>query len=142
MIASALILDAGFLVSVDRGERSAQEFLTAALVHETPLTTTHPIVAQVWRNGTRQARLARFLQSVVIIALDNGPEVGKLLARSGTSDVVDAHLVVVAVQRSEPVLTGDVDDLKLLVDALPDRRPPVLPWPYTCALSARLSGRT
>lgn len=129
MIASALILDAGFLVSVDRGERSAQEFLTAALVHETPLTTTHPVVAQVWRNGTRQARLARFLQSVVIIALDNGPEVGKLLARSGTSDVVDAHLVVVAVQRSEPVLTGDVDDLKLLVDALPDRRPPVLPWP-------------
>jgi hypothetical protein len=129
VIASALILDAGFLVSVDRGERSAQEFLTAALVHETPLTTTHPVVAQVWRNGTRQARLARFLQSVVIIALDNGPEVGKLLARSGTSDVVDAHLVVVAVQRSEPVLTGDVDDLKLLVDALPDRRPPVLPWP-------------
>ena len=129
MIASALILDAGFLVSVDRGERSAQEFLTAALVHETPLTTTHPVVAQVWRNGTRQARLARFLQSVVIVALDNGPEVGKLLARSGTSDVVDAHLVVVAVQRSEPVLTGDVDDLKLLVDALPDRRPPVLPWP-------------
>jgi len=124
-----LILDAGFLVSVDRGERSAQEFLTAALVHETPLTTTHPVVAQVWRNGTRQARLARFLQSVVIVALDNGPEVGKLLARSGTSDVVDAHLVVVAVQRSEPVLTGDVDDLKLLVDALPDRRPPVLPWP-------------
>lgn len=129
MIASALILDAGFLVSVDRGERSAQEFLTAALVHETPLTTTHPVVAQVWRNGTRQARLARFLQSVVIVALDSGPEVGKLLARSGTSDVVDAHLVVVAVQRSEPVLTGDVDDLKLLVDALPDRRPPVLPWP-------------
>jgi len=124
-----LILDAGFLVSVDRGERSAQEFLTAALVHETPLTTTHPVVAQVWRNGTRQARLARFLQSVVIVALDSGPEVGKLLARSGTSDVVDAHLVVVAVQRSEPVLTGDVDDLKLLVDALPDRRPPVLPWP-------------
>jgi len=129
VIASALILDAGFLVSVDRGERSAQEFLTAALVHETPLTTTHPVVAQVWRNGTRQARLARFLQSVVIVALDSGPEVGKLLARSGTSDVVDAHLVVVAVQRSEPVLTGDVDDLKLLVDALPDRRPPVLPWP-------------
>jgi hypothetical protein len=129
VIVSALILDAGFLVSVDRGERSAQEFLTAALVHETPLTTTHPVVAQVWRNGTQQARLARFLQSVVIIALDNGPEVGKLLARSVASDVVDAHLVVVAVQRSEPLVTGDVDDLKLLVDALPDRRPPVLPWP-------------
>lgn len=129
MIVSALILDAGFLVSVDRGERAAQEFLTAALVHDTALTTTHPIVAQVWRNGKRQARLARFLRSVVIVALDDGSEVGNLLARSGTSDVVDAHLVVVAVRRSEPVLTGDVDDLKLLIDAVPNRRPHVLPWP-------------
>ena len=129
MIVSALILDAGFLVSVDRAERAAQEFLAAALVHDTPLTTTHPVVAQVWRNGKRQARLARFLRSVVIVALDDGSEVGNLLARSGTSDVVDAHLVVIAVRRSEPVLTGDVDDLKLLVDALPDRRPNILPWP-------------
>ncbi len=129
MIASALILDAGFLVSVDRGERNAQAFLTAALVHDTPLTTTHPVVAQVWRNGSRQARLARFLQSVVIVALEDGPEIGHLLARSGTSDVVDAHLVVVAVRRSEPVLTGDADDLELLVAALPDRRPNVLRWP-------------
>lgn len=129
MTASALILDAGFLISVDRGERIAQAFLTAALVHHTPLTTTHAVVAQVWRNGSRQARLARFLRSVTIIALEDGPEVGNLLARSGTSDVVDAHLVVVAVQRSEPVLTGDVDDVELLVAALPARRPDVFAWP-------------
>jgi len=124
-----LILDAGFLISVDRGERTAQVFLAAALVHETPLTTTHPVVAQVWREGARQARLARFLQSVVVVAFDDGPEVGNLLARSGTSDVVDAHLVVVAVRSAEPILTGDVHDLELLAAALPEHRPHVLSWP-------------
>jgi hypothetical protein len=124
-----LILDAGFLISVDRGERAAQEFLTAALVHETPLTTTHPVVAQVWRDGARQARLARFLRSVVVVAFDDGPEVGSLLARSETSDVVDAHLVAVAVRRAEPILTGDVHDLESLTATLAERRPNLFSWP-------------
>lgn len=124
-----MILDAGFLISVDRGERAAQEFLTAALIHETPLTTTHPVVARVWRDGARQARLARFLQSVIVVAFDDGPEVGNLLARSGTGDVVDGHLVVVAVRRSEAILTGDVHDLESLTAALPDHRPRLLSWP-------------
>ena len=124
-----MILDAGFLISVDRGERTAREFLTAALAHDTPLTTTHPVVAQVWRDGARQARLARFLQSVVVVAFDDGPEVGNLLARAGTSDVVDAHLVVVAVQRSEPILTGNIHDLESLTSALPERQPNVFNWP-------------
>ncbi len=124
-----MILDAGFLISVDRGEHTAREFLTAALAHDTPLTTTHPVVAQVWRDGARQARLARFLQSVVVVAFDDGTEVGNLLARAGTSDVVDAHLVVVAVQRSEPILTGDIHDLESLTSALNERRPNVFNWP-------------
>lgn len=124
-----MILDAGFLVSVDRGERVAQEFLTAALLHETPLTTTHPVIAQVWRDGARQARLTRFLRSVVALSFDDGHDVGNLLARAGTSDVVDAHLVVVAVRRAEPILTGDVHDLESLTAALPERRPQLLSWP-------------
>jgi hypothetical protein len=124
-----LILDAGFLISVDRGERKAQAFLAAALLHETPLTTTHPVVAQVWRDGARQVRLAQLLQSVVIVSFDDGPEVGRLLDRSGSSDVVDAHLVVVAVRRSEPILTGDMNDLESIASALPEWRPNVLNWP-------------
>ena len=124
-----MLLDAGFLISVDRGERAAQEFLLAALAHRTVLTTTHPVVAQVWRDGARQARLARLLQSLVVVALDDGPDVGSLLARSGTSDVVDAHLVAVAVRRAEPILTGDVDDIESLTSVLRERQPKVFAWP-------------
>ncbi len=124
-----MILDAGFLISLDRGHRAAREFLTAALRHETPLRATHPVVAQVWRNGARQARLARFLGGIAVHPLDDGHAVGVILARAGTADVVDAHLVSVAIGLSEPVLTADVDDLATLVASLPvHRRPRILPW--------------
>ena len=66
---------------------------------------------------------------MVVLAFDDGPEVGSLLARSGTSDVVDAHLVVVAARRSEAILTGDVHDLESLTAALPDHRPRLFSWP-------------
>lgn len=124
-----MILDAGFLISIDRGERSAQEFLTATLRRHTALTTTHPVVAQVWRNGARQSRLARFLDTIVVHPLDDGVAVGSILARSRTSDVVDAHLVALAVRLAHPILTGDSADLETLVASLPNHRPRVLRWP-------------
>ena len=88
-----MILDASFLISVDREELAAKAFIAAAIRRGTPLRSTHPVVAQVWRNGARQARLAQFLNTVEIHPFDDGHGVGSLLARSGTSDVVDAHLV-------------------------------------------------
>lgn len=116
-------------MSVDRGERSAQEFLHAALQRRTTLSTTHPVVAQVWRNGARQARLVRFLATITVHPFDNGHAVGAILARSRTADVVDAHLVVVAVELSEPILTGDVGDIEVLVASLPNARPRIHRWP-------------
>jgi hypothetical protein len=126
-----VILDAGFLVSIDRGERSAQEFLHGALRRNTRLNTTHPVVAQVWRDGARQARLRRFLTSVTVHPLDNGSVVGAVLARSKTTDVVDAHVVTLAILLQEPILTGDPDYLAHLVDSLPIAtfRPRIHRWP-------------
>jgi predicted nucleic acid-binding protein len=124
-----LILDAGFLISIDRGERAAREFLTATLRHGTPLSTTHPVVAQVWRDGARQSRLARFVDTVVVHPFDDGVAVGRILARSRTTDVVDAHLVAVALRLAQPILTGDITDLETLAASLPDHQPRVLRWP-------------
>ena len=124
-----MILDAGFLISIDRGERPAQEFLSATLRHGTPLSTTHPVVAQVWRNGARQARLARFLGTVVVHPFDDVASVGSMLARSQTTDVVDAHLVAVSLRLVKPIVTGDIADLEALTASLPDHRPRVLRWP-------------
>lgn len=124
-----MILDAGFLISVDRDEEPARALITAMQRHRTPLHTTDPVVAQVWRNGARQARLAGFLKTVEVHPLDDGRAVGLLLARAGTSDVVDAHLVVLAVRLGDSVLTGDDADLNRLTDALPSNRPVIHLWP-------------
>lgn len=124
-----MILDAGFLISIDRSERAARTFLTAATRSETSLHTTHPVVAQVWRHGSRQARLSAFLKTITIHALDDGRPVGQLLAQTGVSDVVDAHLVITAVRIGHDILTGDPDDLTALSEALGPAAPTVHPWP-------------
>ena len=124
-----MILDAGFLISVDRGEEPARLLLTAFDRRRVALHTTEPVVAQVWRNGARQARLAAFLHTLEIHPLDDGRAVGLLLARTGTTDVVDAHLIVLAVRLRDALLTGDPDDLDQLADSLPSNRPRIESWP-------------
>jgi len=124
-----VILDAGFLVSVDRGERTAHAFVAAAVRAGTALHTTEPVVAQVWRDGSRQARLPRFLDVVTVHPLDDGRAIGRVLARTGTTDVVDAHLVVCAVRSGHDVLTGDPDDLVRLAGAFGPAAPTVHAWP-------------
>ena len=59
-----MILDAGLLIAIDRGEHAARAFVARALDDSAVLRTTAPVVAQVWRNGHRQARLARLLDGV------------------------------------------------------------------------------
>lgn len=45
-------------------------------------------------------------------------DVGRLLGRSGTGDVVDAAVVVTAIQHNAIVLTSDPQDLAKLADAI------------------------
>ncbi len=124
-----MILDAGFLISVDRSERTAHTFLAAATRSETVLHTTHPVVAQVWRNGSRQARLSAFLKTITIHPLDDGRPVGRLLAQTKTPDVVDAHLVILALRLGHDILTGDPHDLSKLTAVLGPAAPTVHAWP-------------
>ncbi len=126
-----MILDAGFLISLDRSERAADAFLTEATRSETSLYTTEPVVAQVWRGGSRQARLAAFLKTIVIYPLDDGRAVGQLLAQTATSDVVDAHVVITAVRLGRDILTGDANDLSALSAVLGPAAPTVHSWPQT-----------
>ncbi len=83
----------------------------------------------MWRGGSRQARLAAFLTTIVIHPLDDGRPVGQLLAQTETSDVVDAHVVITAVRLGHDVLTGDPDDLTTLSAVLGPASPIVHSWP-------------
>lgn len=112
------VLDSGALVAFERSDRRVVAILARALHHGDPLVVPAGVVAQVWRDGRRQSRLARLLGSPVceVLALDDrsARAAGQLCGTSGTADVVDASVVVVARQRALRVLTTDVDDLRRL----------------------------
>jgi hypothetical protein len=113
-----LVLDAGAFIAVERADRRVMALL--AREHRAGRTpTTHGgVVGQVWRGDARQARVSRLLGASAVVALDDdlGRASGALLARSGTSDVVDAALVLIAADGDE-ILTSDVDDLATLAAA-------------------------
>lgn len=113
-----VVLDAGALLAVERRDRRVLGLLRAAEENGEPLTTSAAVIAQVWRGGPRQAPVARALVSVRAQALtpDIGRQLGVLLGRSGTSDVVDAHVVWLA-EDHDVLLTSDPNDLTRLLDA-------------------------
>ena len=115
-----MILDASLLVAFDRGERAARSFLAAAVRADEALHTTAPVLAEVWRDGARQARPAHIAKSMIVhpFAADDYTAVGQMLARSGTGDVVDAHLVVLAARTGHSIITSDAGDFIALAGHL------------------------
>lgn len=125
----ALIYDAGALIAADHGDRRF------ALLHEKALAITNTIpivpaavVGQVWRDGAKQARLARLLKGVSVEPLDEttAKEAGILCGRSATSDVIDAVVVAVAMRQRAGIMTSDSGDIAKLINAYGGVfRPPV-----------------
>jgi hypothetical protein len=113
-----LILDAGALVAVERSSREVIALIKRERLAERTPITHGGVVGQVWRGGGRQASLARLLPGLDVVALDAdlGRRAGALLARSRTTDVIDAAIVLLA-QDGDEILTSDPDDLRALVAA-------------------------
>lgn len=117
-----LTLDAGALIAFERNDRRMVALLARALEHELDLVVPAVVVAQVWRDGRRQARLARLLRSedVEVEVLDDqrAREAGQLCGVRGTHDIVDATVVLCARRRGHAVVTSDAGDLRVLDDSL------------------------
>lgn len=107
--------DAGALIAADRNDRQFWAYHRRLLSRGRRPVTTAPIVAQVSRSA-RQALLHRLINGCDVVGFEevDAREVGRLLARSGTSDVVDAHLVVVAGRLRARAVTSDIDDIEHL----------------------------
>lgn len=115
-------LDAGGLIALDRNDRRVVVLLARAVETNSRVTIPASALAQAIRRPERQARLARLIRqpSSDVVPLDrvDAVNVGRLLAASGTSDVVDAHVVVCARRTAQRVVTSDPDDLTLLDPAV------------------------
>jgi predicted nucleic acid-binding protein len=64
---AVLVLDAGVLIAHERGERSPAAWLDRAAREAVDIADAAPTIAEVWRDGPRQARLARLLNVCRII---------------------------------------------------------------------------
>jgi hypothetical protein len=116
---SALILDAGALVAVDRDDRAMMARLRAAQQHGLELRTNAMVVAQAWRDPHgRQVNLARLLRAVDVRAVSprDGREAGALLGAARSSDPVDATVVLLAAP-GDRIVTSDPGDIARLAAA-------------------------
>ena len=115
--------DAGGLIALDRNDRRVVVLLARALETGARATVPATALAQAIRRPERQVRLARLVRQPTtdVAGLDwvDATNVGRLLAASGTSDIVDAHVVICARRTGQRVVTSDPGDLQLLDPAIP-----------------------
>ncbi len=121
-MAVGLTLDAGALIAFDRSDRTTVALIARSRELNEPLSVPVGVIGQVWRDGRRQARLARLLGSdeVEIVGLDDlgARAAGQLCGAAGTADVIDATVVLCARARGRRVATSDSDDLRTLDPSL------------------------
>ena len=115
-------LDAGGLIALDRDDRRVLVILARARETGAQVTVPASALAQAIRRPERQVRLSRLIRqpgtNVIDLGRVDATHVGRLLAASGTSDIVDAHVVICARRAGQPVVTSDPGDLRQLDPAL------------------------
>lgn len=122
----AVVLDAGALIAFERGDGRARALVREALRAGVRLVIPAGVLGQVWRGAARQVPLRALMKgpTTVVPALDQvlAEAAGVLCARTRTSDVIDASVVLVARRERAVVVTSDVDDIRRLDGALPVER--------------------
>lgn len=112
-----MIFDAGVFIAL---EKPSSRGVVLALIEQhladgTPPATTNAALAQAWRDPARQVGLARLARTLDVYPFGDPQVIGARCGSSGTSDVVDAGLAVLADQLGETILTTDPHDMAALV---------------------------
>ena len=119
---NGIVFDAGGLIALERNDRRVFSILDTALEDGDRIIVPATALAQVIRNPARQVRLWRMIQfdKTEVIPLDGSQAqaLGALLARTSTSDITDAHVVICARTAGYAIITSDPLDLKRLDSSL------------------------
>lgn len=121
---SGLVLDAGALIALDRNDRGTWSILRVSIDDRDQIAVPVGTIAQVWRDGARQANLTRALQHCreVVLSGSAARAAGVLCGRSATTDVIDASVAVATAMLAHTVttvvLTSDPHDIQRLLDEL------------------------
>jgi hypothetical protein len=118
----AIVFDAGALIAFERGNPRMRALVREMMRTGTKLVVPAGVVAQVFRDRRRQVALNALLdqESSVVPVMDRtlAEAIGTLCGRVGTSDVVDASVVLVARRERATVVTSDSGDLRALDPSL------------------------
>ncbi|MBI3979596.1 MAG: PIN domain-containing protein [Chloroflexi bacterium] len=121
-VARGITFDAGALIAFEARRRAVAVLIQRAKDQGAPIVVPAGALAQVWRDGARQARLAALLSARNVRVEDftalRARAAGELCGRRGTSDVVDASVVLAARGHGGLVVTSDPDDLLQLDPSL------------------------
>ncbi len=115
-----VVYDTGALIAVEKSSsvilRLARQVADAG--HQPSIPAV--VAAQALRDPARQIRLVRFLRAAKIAPFtgETVPRVGRILALSRTSDVVDAAVVDLAHRVGALIVTSDPGDIGKLVEAM------------------------
>jgi len=113
-----LVLDTGALIAVERHHRDTVAVIEAARLDGRMLVVPAGVVAQIWRDGSRQAIVARLLGAIDVtveaLADEAARAAGVVCGSAGTSDVVNASVAIAARRHSATVISSDRADLARL----------------------------
>ncbi|WP_042378839.1 hypothetical protein [Streptacidiphilus melanogenes] len=117
---NAIVYDTGALIAAEKNDRAfvaQHETLLAARVR--PVVPAG-VLAQAWSTRPSAAVLHRVLRGCEILPLteERAKAASELCRRAGSHDVVDASVVLAAVENLDaPILTDDLGDIGKLVEA-------------------------
>jgi predicted nucleic acid-binding protein len=121
-VTNAITFDTGALIAIEGRSRRMQALLDEIDRRGWEIAVPAGAVAQAWRGGPRQARIAALLgdERTQIVPLDDptARAVGLLCGRSGHPDVIDVSVAVCARQHNMHVVTSDPEDLRAVDKAL------------------------
>jgi predicted nucleic acid-binding protein len=117
--AQRLILDSGAVIAWSRGDVRARALLARALELAVDVRIPVAVLAETLRGGPQDAPIHRVRNAVDVFPTEEPTArlAGALLGRTGGTNAVDALVAAEAVMAAGDVLTGDADDLRVLLAA-------------------------
>lgn len=116
---AGLSFDSGVLIALDRNDTRAWAWLRRAVERGEPPLVSAVAVAECWRDGRRQAQLARALDVCEVRDVDQPLARSAGLAQAAVpgSGTVDALVAALAAGVGALLVTDDPEDMRALAES-------------------------
>ncbi|ADP80427.1 PIN domain-containing protein [Pseudofrankia inefficax] len=115
---TTVVLDSGALIALERRAHRVLTIIDELAIKGFFAHIPAGVLAQVWRGSARQHAVIGLVRSDTVrvepLTESVAMKVGRLLAVTGTSDVVDGHVALLARDLGAPVVTSDPKDIHVL----------------------------